>query len=84
VDANARVNLTDAIALLQHLFGRGVVPPCASAADANDNGNLEIGDGLAILLYVFLGQETLSEPLASCGVDPTPDGLRCAAYRACD
>jgi hypothetical protein len=84
VDANARVNLTDAIVLLQHLFGRAAAPPCASAADANDNGNLEIGDGLAILLYVFLGQETLAEPLASCGVDPTWDDLGCAAYRACD
>ena len=84
MDDSARVNIIDAIALFRHLFAGTFAPPCASAADANDNGTLEIGDGLSIMLYVFLGQQTLSEPLVSCGVDPTPDDLGCAGYRACD
>jgi hypothetical protein len=48
---------------------------CQDAADANDDGNLDIADAVAALSFLF-GGGTLPEPI-NCGEDPTIDGLDC-------
>jgi hypothetical protein len=47
------------------------------AADANDDGAVNIADGSAILGRLFLGWEPLSAPSGSPGPDPTPDEPGC-------
>jgi hypothetical protein len=55
-DQNGRVNLTDAIVILNHLFGGGPAPRL-ELADADENGVLEITDAIRILEYLFMGGE---------------------------
>ncbi len=81
---DGKVNIADAIFILQYLFSRGSPPPCLEAADANDGGAIDIGDGIAVLGALFGGRKVpLPAPRDYCGVDPTPDALGCASYRSC-
>ena len=63
-------------------LGTGVIL-CADAADADDNGQLQLTDAVRILNVLFLGTGTIPLPGptdAPCGPDPTDDGLDCAEY----
>ena len=79
-DPGASVDLADGMFLLQHLFLAGAAPPCLDAADANDDGRLNLLDPMWIFQFV-LGNEgpTLPEPYTSVGSDPTADALGCAS-----
>lgn len=79
VNADARVDLADAIAILDFLFGGGRVLRCAKAADANDDGAVQITDAVFLLGHLFSGTATPPEPYPARGLDPTPDGLPCRA-----
>lgn len=76
VDGNGRLNLSDAVALLGHLFLGGRSPACPDGADIDDNGAVQVTDAIGALGFLFLGG---SEPAApgprACGPDPTEDGL---------
>lgn len=79
-DANrdGDVNLSDAIAALNFLFGGGLAPPCEDAADADDDGRLTITDPIIILNHLFLGSAVIRAPgTVYPWFDPTPDGLTC-------
>ncbi len=69
--------------LLQSLFVTGEALPCEKAADADDDGNLNITDGLRILGRLFLGDAPLPVPHPDCGVDPSTDSLDCAGAGSC-
>ena len=74
---DSRINISDAIAVLSHLFG-GRPVACADAADADDNGAVEISDALRIVEYLFVEGEPLAAPFPAAGADPTDDdGLDC-------
>jgi hypothetical protein len=75
------LNLTDVISLLEYMLLGGDAPGCLEAADANDDGELDISDPIRILLALFGGQAPLPPP--SCGPDPTEDTLGCGAPAAC-
>ena len=47
VDADGRLNLTDAVALLGHLFQGADGPTCTKTADATDDGALNLTDVVA-------------------------------------
>jgi hypothetical protein len=81
-NSDATVDVADATFTLGYLFLADSAPACLDAADANDDGSLDILDPVAVLLHLFLGA-TLPQPLGACGVDPTADGLTCAAYPPC-
>jgi len=79
-DADSRINLTDAILLLGHLFGGGpgqIAPACPDAADSDDSGALDLSDAVFILNWLFLTGEPPRRPSpsatayvrADCGVD---------------
>jgi hypothetical protein len=68
---------------LPHLFQRGSAPVCEKAADANDDGKLNISGAVRILLYLFAGQGPLPDPIFRCGRDPTEDRLGCGELAAC-
>jgi glucose/arabinose dehydrogenase len=70
------VNLSDCFRVLEPLFQMGEALPCPDAADANDDGEVDIADAVAILFSLFVGWR-MPPPFPGSGVDPTPDELRC-------
>ena len=78
------VNIADGVFLLVNLFAGGLDPSCDDAADANDDGTVDVSDVISILGFQFNGTSPPPPPFESCGVDPTDsDGLGCALYNAC-
>ncbi len=85
-DANAdgNQNLTDAVFVLDHLFGGGTEPTCAKSADMNDSGAVDLTDPVFLLNFLFLGRRpSPPAPFAECGFDPTPDDLTCESFQGC-
>ncbi len=75
VDGSGELDISDAIATLNHLFLGTFQPDCLDAVDFNDSGDIDISDAVASLEYQFLGKAPPPEPGAAvCGFDPTPDG----------
>ncbi|MGH9361483.1 MAG: hypothetical protein ACRD2T_06155, partial [Thermoanaerobaculia bacterium] len=70
-------DLSDAVAALGYLFLGSRSPVCLDAADANDDGALEITDSIYLLQFLFLGGPAPPPPHPRPGLDPTPDGFRC-------
>ena len=77
------INIVDPIRTLEFLFSDGVLS-CLDAADADDNGRLEITDAIGVLGFLFLGTFPPAAPLEECGGDPSADQISCEAYEACD
>ena len=77
-DANrdGKVDLSDAIFILNYLFKNGKSSFCADTADVNDDGTLDISDAVRVLVVLFKGQE-MSQPFPERGTDPTEDELSC-------
>ncbi len=82
-NADARIDIADAIFMLTHLFAHGPVPSCKDAGDANDDGTIDIADAIKILAHLFAAAGRLQAPFGACGVDPTEDGLNCESYLPC-
>ena len=66
------------------LAGEPPPPECEDAADANDDGAIDIADAIAVLSHLFAGAGPLPEPFGECGVDPTVDNLDCTSYEPCE
>ena len=75
------LDLSDAIGLLQYLFGNGDAN-CKDASDANDDGAVGIADAITILSHLF-GISTPPVPLGECEVDQSPDNLDCLIPEDC-
>ncbi|MFN0057877.1 MAG: hypothetical protein ACKVX7_05405 [Planctomycetota bacterium] len=77
-------NIADPIATLERLFVPGSPPSaCADACDANDDGLFNIADAISSLARLFGGAPPLPAPFATCGDDPTADGLICLSFASC-
>jgi hypothetical protein len=83
-DANGEVNIGDAIATLEYLFGGADEPDCMKAADTDDNGEVNIGDAIYALSYLFGDGPDPEPPFGRCGTDATADGLSCTAFAPCE
>jgi RHS repeat-associated protein len=83
-DANTdgRVDISDAVTVLLHLF-RGRLLSCLDAADADDSGVLVLTDAIFLLDYLFRAGPPLPPPFTGCGADPTADALDCGRYEPC-
>ena len=68
-------DLSDAIGLLDFLFGSGRAT-CKDASDANDDGAVGIADAIAILGHLFAISPGPT-PLGECTVDGSLDALDC-------
>ena len=78
------MNIADGVFLLVNLFAGGMNPNCNDAADANDDGSIDVSDVISILGFQFNGTSPPPAPFPACGVDPTDtDTLGCASYNAC-
>lgn len=84
VNADTKVNITDAVILLQQVVGNPIDDPvnCDDAFDADDDEDVDVADGLAILNWMFLEGDPLPQPFfvglaLQCNLDPTPGALGC-------
>jgi hypothetical protein len=82
-DGQTGLNITDAIRTLEFLFSGGRELPCRDAADANDDGVIDLSDPVYHLRYLFSGTAPPPAPFPACGEDPSADELGCAAPPAC-
>ena len=71
IDRNGAVQLTDAILCLDHLFA-GADFTCLESLDSNADDNLDLGDPIKILSYLFMGDTPPSGPFPQEGLDPAP------------
>ena len=78
-DSNAddAVNVSDVHASLGYLFQQGAAPRCLDAADANDDGRVDLGDPVTTLFFLFLGGVEIPPPFSQPGLDPSEDLLQC-------
>jgi hypothetical protein len=90
VDQDGTFNIVDAFAVFDFLFLGGEAPGCMEAADANNDAEVQISDGIHFLGYLFLGTAAPAEPgppPAPCGLDPDPLGsdgdAGCQTYEGC-
>lgn len=76
VDANGKVDITDAIYTLDWLFRGGPEPPCPDAADVQDDSEANVTDPVAIVLFLFSsGIPPVWPAVEFCGRDTTGDEL---------
>ena len=85
-DANGdgRLNVTDPVTILRHIFIQKLAIPCEDALDANDTGAINLSDAILILDYLFF--PLLLDPLpvlSSCELDATRDDLTCNLHADC-
>ncbi|MEM7233629.1 MAG: hypothetical protein AAF517_15745, partial [Planctomycetota bacterium] len=72
------------IHVLSYLFVGGEAPACLDAADTDDSGSLDLTDGHAINVYLFLGGHPPLPPGPFvCGYDSTPDEMLCLTATTC-
>jgi len=72
VEPDGKLNLTDAIVVLNYLFLAGPPPACLDAADVDDTGVLNLTDPIYLLNYLFLAGPGPKPPGPNtCGPDET-------------
>lgn len=89
-DGDGRLNLTDAVYLVGHLFQGGEAPPCREASDSDNDAQVSLTDAIVVLRYLFQQGEpprSPGPPPEPCGPDPeapgSPADLGCERYEAC-
>ena len=71
-----RINVSDGVHILNHLFLKGEEPGCMDAADADDSGDVNLADAVAVFGYLFSDGPSLPPPaFPICGADLTDDEL---------
>ncbi len=83
VNEDARIDISDGIVILLHLFKGDPPPQCLKAADVNDDGRFDISDAIVLFIYLFTGGTAPAEPFGTCGIDPTDDTLSCEGAPQC-
>lgn len=85
-NADSVFDIADVVFLFNYLFPAGddaSLPSCDDACDANDDGQLTIADGVAMIDALFGAPPMPLPGPSSCGIDLTPDGIGCAQISAC-
>lgn len=83
-NGDTRIDLSDAVFILNYLFVGGASPTCFDGLDVNDDGKLQITDPIHLLTFLFSGGPPPGAPFPDCGSDPTPDdGVSCERYAGC-
>ncbi len=58
-------------------------PVCKDAADLDDNGSIDVSDGVGILSYLFLRAPLPGPPQRGCWFDLKMDALDCGEFPVC-
>lgn len=53
-DLNETINITDAVLLLNFLFGGGAAPACGPLVDTNADGSVNLSDAVFLLSFLFV------------------------------
>ncbi len=77
-NGDVRIDIADPITIVLHLFGSFPVQYC-DAADADDNGMIDINDALYLLQYLFTGGPPPAPPFPEMGSDETSDAIDCSS-----
>jgi hypothetical protein len=80
-NGDGRLDITDDIFHLDHLFSGGPPPTCEGACDVNDDGRDDVSDPIAGLAFKFLGGPAPEPPYPGCG--SSAGGLPCKAFAGC-
>ncbi|HLU48159.1 MAG TPA: FG-GAP-like repeat-containing protein, partial [Planctomycetota bacterium] len=85
LDLDGQLTVTDPVRVLHGLFGEnGEAFACPDAADANDDGTIDLSDAVALLAFLFTDGPAPPPPgPASCGADPTHDSLSAGDRESC-
>lgn len=85
VNVDGKIDLADAISILQFSFSEGLLA-CVNSADTNDDGKINLADPITLLTYQFSNGDDFPPPFEACGEDPTPDtpDLGCESYSLCE
>ncbi|MEM7230647.1 MAG: PEP/pyruvate-binding domain-containing protein [Planctomycetota bacterium] len=76
VDASGRVDISDPIFVLRHLFLAGPASECPDSVDFDDNNVSDLSDAILMLSFLFRGVDLSGPPGPyECGDDPTDDRL---------
>jgi hypothetical protein len=76
VNLDHRTSLADAFLIFRFLY-LGKTVSCRSAADVDDNGQVDHFDALVLLETIFYRHTIPPAPFLKPGTDPTPDALEC-------
>ena len=76
VNGDGKINISDPIKVLRHLFAEPVIA-CADHGDANDDGKLDIADAVCLLGYLFSNGPAPASPFPDVGYDETADENAC-------
>jgi len=77
-DRSGVTDLADAIVILTAAAGALSDPlECPDSCDANDDGVIQLSDGIYLLNYLFAGGSPPTSPFPNCGIDHTADALEC-------
>ena len=80
-NADGSNDLSDAVQLLEVLFGAASNFVCQDACDSDDNGRVDVGDAILMLSSLFGGGGV---PVGGpCGPDLTFDALDCQLFPVC-
>ncbi len=84
-NADAEVNLADAVCMLSWLFGGAEEPACLSALDTNGDAGIDIADPVSLLNFLFGGGPVPVQPFPDCGPEkPEANGnLGCVTPPSC-
>ena len=74
---DGKMDISDAVFMLNYLFNGGESPPCNPVADINSDGKTNISDAVFLLRHLFMGGEQPPQPYPTCGYDPS--GAPCPA-----
>jgi len=76
-DRDDRITITDAVAVLGHLFAGVAQVECEDHGDFDDSGRLNIADAIGILNFLFQRGVVPAQPFPEAGFDTTPDQHEC-------
>ena len=62
-----RINLADAIFILNWLFRGADAPDCIETANTNDDTGINLADGVYLIGYLFRGSSAPPSPFPDCG-----------------
>ncbi len=82
-NGSGNADIADAVSIARFAFGVGRTPSCLDAADANDDGAVNVNDGIYLLQHLFGDGPALKPPFPVCGIDPSVDDLDCVEYDRC-
>lgn len=83
-DANAdsKIDLSDAITILQYLFLDKQEPPCLKSLDTNGQGEIDLSSAVYLLFYFYAGTAPPPAP-QECGYENFDKGLTCTEFSPC-